>query len=352
MMGVLAEVRDRHQVVLTELNLGGGQAVPCKSGGPELGLRELATVIDGALEFACAEYSYPRPRIVKMCIRDRGVTGFRQMGGSRRLLQARNGGKLRLPADGPALLSMPGEVLLPFNAGTEAQALQSIRQQAENGCDFIKVTMVTPQVFYPAQAEAARLGLTTVGHLPVGLDVRAASDGRMRSIEHLGPGVGMVAACCDQESGIEQAVAGSSGPRLPAIPRVPFADRLMELLMARVVGKIVINPLLLAKPAHAELIADAGESFNDDKAHALGRVFAADATWQCPTLIRSRTQQFCDDPAYRDDPNNRFASKRTLKSWHKAAETWRSRPLVMRSTYRDHYARPVSYTHLGVPGCR
>ena len=64
MMGVLAEVRDRHQVVLTELNLGGGQAVPCKSGGPELGLRELATVIDGALESACAEYSYPRPRIV------------------------------------------------------------------------------------------------------------------------------------------------------------------------------------------------------------------------------------------------------------------------------------------------
>jgi imidazolonepropionase-like amidohydrolase len=120
----------------------------------------------------------------------------------------------------------------------------------------------------------------------------------------------------------------------------------MELLMARVVGKIVINPLLLAKPAHAELIADAGESFNDDRAHALGRVFAADATWQCPTLIRSRTQQFCDDPAYRDDPNNRFASKRTLKSWHKAAETWRSRPLVMRSTYRDHYARLLSMVRI------
>jgi diaminopimelate decarboxylase len=64
MMAVLAEVRDRHQVALTELNLGGGQAVPCKSGAPELGLRELATVIDGALESACAEYSYPHPRIV------------------------------------------------------------------------------------------------------------------------------------------------------------------------------------------------------------------------------------------------------------------------------------------------
>jgi diaminopimelate decarboxylase len=64
MMAVLAEVRDRHQIVLTELNLGGGQAVPCMSGGPELGLHELATVIDAALESACAEYGYPRPRIV------------------------------------------------------------------------------------------------------------------------------------------------------------------------------------------------------------------------------------------------------------------------------------------------
>ena len=64
MMTVLAEVRDRHQVVLTELNLGGGQAVPSISGGPELGLRELAMVIEAALESACAQHSYPRPRTV------------------------------------------------------------------------------------------------------------------------------------------------------------------------------------------------------------------------------------------------------------------------------------------------
>ena len=64
MMTVLAEVRDRHQVVLTELNLGGGHAVPSISGGPELGLRELAMVIEAALESACAQHSYPRPRTV------------------------------------------------------------------------------------------------------------------------------------------------------------------------------------------------------------------------------------------------------------------------------------------------
>jgi diaminopimelate decarboxylase len=64
MMAVMAEVRNDHQVVLNELNLGGGHAVPYLSGDPELRLRELGAVIDDALGFACAKYKYPRPKIV------------------------------------------------------------------------------------------------------------------------------------------------------------------------------------------------------------------------------------------------------------------------------------------------
>jgi diaminopimelate decarboxylase len=64
MIAVMAEVRDRHRVVLTELNLGGGHAVPYVSGEPELSVHALATTIDAALESACAEYDYPRPQIV------------------------------------------------------------------------------------------------------------------------------------------------------------------------------------------------------------------------------------------------------------------------------------------------
>ena len=64
MIGVMAEVRDRHQIVLTELNLGGGHAVPYLSGDPELNLRSLGSTIDAALESACAEHEFPRPQIV------------------------------------------------------------------------------------------------------------------------------------------------------------------------------------------------------------------------------------------------------------------------------------------------
>jgi imidazolonepropionase-like amidohydrolase len=291
----------------------------------------------------------PALRLMLAC----GITGFRQMSGSPALLDDRSNDRLTLPVDGPALLSTPGMVLMPFNAGTEDVALQSVRQQAESGADFIKVVMVTPQVFFPLQTEAARLGLPTVGHLPVGIDVRAASDGRMRSIEHLGPGVGIVAACCDHQDAIERVVANRPTPKFPTIPRLPFADRLKSMLMDRVMAKVVINPVLLQKPAAAELIADADKTFNDDKARELARVFAADQTWHCATLIRLRTQQFGDDPAYRDDPNNRFASKKTLKGWRKAAKEYASCPEAMRSAYRNLYARQLqlvrAFDDEGVP---
>jgi diaminopimelate decarboxylase len=64
MIAVMAGVRDRHQVVLSELNLGGGHAIPYMSGDPELSLRALGGVIDAALGSACAEHKYPPPKIV------------------------------------------------------------------------------------------------------------------------------------------------------------------------------------------------------------------------------------------------------------------------------------------------
>jgi diaminopimelate decarboxylase len=64
MVAVMAEVRERHQIVLTELNLGGGHAVPFHSDDPESNLHTFATSIDAALRSACAEYRYPRPQIV------------------------------------------------------------------------------------------------------------------------------------------------------------------------------------------------------------------------------------------------------------------------------------------------
>ncbi|KKC04045.1 diaminopimelate decarboxylase [Mycobacterium nebraskense] len=64
LIAAMADIRTRHGVILTELNLGGGHAIPYVPGDPELDLDELARVIDDALDEACAAEHFPRPSVV------------------------------------------------------------------------------------------------------------------------------------------------------------------------------------------------------------------------------------------------------------------------------------------------
>jgi diaminopimelate decarboxylase len=64
MVPLMAEIRARHGVILTELNIGGGQGVPHVSGDPELDLDALGDFIDDALDASCAAERFPRPTIV------------------------------------------------------------------------------------------------------------------------------------------------------------------------------------------------------------------------------------------------------------------------------------------------
>lgn len=64
LVALMADVRDRHGIVLGQLNLGGGHEIPYVSGDPELSPRLLAAVIETALRSACAEFNYPRPQPV------------------------------------------------------------------------------------------------------------------------------------------------------------------------------------------------------------------------------------------------------------------------------------------------
>ncbi len=64
MIATMADIRARHGVILSELNIGGGHGVPYVSGDPELDPAELSDVIDDALDWACAAERFPRPRIV------------------------------------------------------------------------------------------------------------------------------------------------------------------------------------------------------------------------------------------------------------------------------------------------
>jgi diaminopimelate decarboxylase len=64
MVAAMADVRAHHGVILTELNIGGGHAIPYAPGDGELNLDALARVIEDAVDEACAAERFPRPRIV------------------------------------------------------------------------------------------------------------------------------------------------------------------------------------------------------------------------------------------------------------------------------------------------
>jgi diaminopimelate decarboxylase len=64
LIATMADVRTRHGVVLTELNIGGGHAVPYVSGDRGLDLTALNESIEDALDTACAAERFPRPAIV------------------------------------------------------------------------------------------------------------------------------------------------------------------------------------------------------------------------------------------------------------------------------------------------
>jgi imidazolonepropionase-like amidohydrolase len=262
-----------------------------------------------------------------------GVTGFRQMSGSPQLLRERSAGTLPLTADSPGVVALPGNLLTPLNAGTIPDAVAAIRDQAAAGADFIKVALITPYVFFPAVAEARKLGLPVAGHLPAGIDVERASRAGIKAIEHLGPGLTIIAGCSTDEVSLAEAIAALPGLRLPSV-KLPFMDR----ILLRVLRKVVINPINRSTPAEIEILQQAVDTFSEERAADLAGQFAENGTWQVPTLIRLRTQHLCDAPEFSQDPDLQYMATSTTKSWQDAAGTFTAKfPPLSRATFRAAY---------------
>ncbi|WP_137723597.1 diaminopimelate decarboxylase family protein [Prescottella subtropica] len=64
LIGQMEQIRRDHGIVLTRLDLGGGHAVPYRSGDPHLDPADLARAVDDALDDACARNRFPRPTLI------------------------------------------------------------------------------------------------------------------------------------------------------------------------------------------------------------------------------------------------------------------------------------------------
>lgn len=264
-----------------------------------------------------------------------GVTGFRQMSGSPALLARRRAGTLPLGDEAPQLLQTPGDLITPFNAGSARDVAAEIRRQQQQGADFIKVGLIAPEVFGVALQEARRAGIPILGHLQEGTDALEASAGGFRSIEHLGPG-STVWICCSSD----EAALRADSYRREFIKAPPFRiPAFLQRFLLKRLEKLLVNPAAFADRADVTRLGRAIDSFDADKGQRVAAAFVADGSWQCPTLVRLRTQQYADRPEYQQDPMLEYLPAAAIARWRQVTARFASLPEDLRQIYDRAYPR-------------
>lgn len=270
-----------------------------------------------------------------------GVTGFRQMSGSPALLQKRREHALAMGPATPALLETPGTILTPLNAGSKKAVAGEVRRQHSQGADFVKIVLADPEVFMTAIEEAVAVGIPILGHLQEGVDVVAASRAGFRSIEHLGPGSPVWAACSIHGEELRRQAAQRTVVKAPPF-KIPFLERIVGWRMQ----KLLVNPSAFSDPVDVARIQRALDSYSEDRATAVAAQLAEHHTWQVPTLVRLRSMQYAGAPEYEHDEMLAFLPARNIKRWRKVTQKFLELPAEARETYRALYPRQLDLTKL------
>lgn len=233
-----------------------------------------------------------------------GITGFRQMAGAPPLLAARAAGKLLLPPDSPALLAMPGTILVGPAFATPDAARAEIARQKAQGADFIEVVDLPPETFIAAADVARASGLPFAGHLPQGVDERTAMRHGMASIEHLGPGISMLLNCSRDEAAIRAMLAAT-----PPGGGADFSGGPEQI------QRMLANPMLATPAQDFPVMRRALDSYDDAKCRAFAKDVAASGTWMAPTLTRLEAMQLGNSPALRDNPDLQYVPASSRRLW-------------------------------------
>ena len=243
-----------------------------------------------------------------------GITAVRQMNGAPELLQARREGRLFASTFAPKVLGMPGDVLMPGNAYTEASARAQVRAQKAAGADFIKVALVPPATFFAIGDEASKQGLPFVGHLPPGVDPYAAMKAGYHAIEHLGPMDTALIACSSDQATLQKQVAEHAMSKPPPLPGFVMERLMRKLVAAPVLAQIKRDEQFVGRLQHLV------DTYDENKCRNLARAFASQGTWHTPTLIRVKTYLTSDDPQWMYAAALRYVNASDLALWHDLAD--------------------------------
>jgi imidazolonepropionase-like amidohydrolase len=282
-----------------------------------------------------------------------GTTGMRQMAGNDDLLRYRAQSRLPLGVHAPGLLAMPGDLLMPWNAGSADEVREEISRQKALGADFVKLIQVDRDAFFAAVKAAHDNGLKIAGHLPPGIGPAEAAQAGFDCIEHLGTSSDIWIETSSERATLRRE-EDTSGPLPGWLTGLPFAGELFSTdLVTSAVSKSLINPALGNSPEAVALMRRALDSFDETAAQALMRAFTANSTWQTPTLVRLHSQYLADAPEYADHPWMKMLPAKTVGDYQDVRAKFVALPDETRTTYHRYYdmsLRMVKRIHdAGVP---
>jgi hypothetical protein len=304
-----------------------------------------AWTIDGADRFVVPGYNNMHTHVLQdkraslfmATMLAEGTTGMRQMAGSEDLLRYRAEGRLPLGVHTPGLLAMPGELLMPWNAGSINEVRKEITRQKGLGADFIKLIFVDRDVFFEAVKFAHSKGLKIAGHLPPSVSPGEASLAGFDAIEHLGTGSDIWLETSSEEKTLRPE-ADLSGPVPGWLAALPFAGSLFASDLAKkFTSKGLINPALSNSSDDVNLMRRALDSFNEQAAQEMVQTFAAKKTYQTPTLVRLRTEYLVDSPEYDDHPWMKMLPAGAVSDFKEVRGKFLALPAETRDTYHKFY---------------
>jgi len=271
-----------------------------------------------------------------------GITGFREMEGSKELVAEGKALNQRIEAGAitaPELLIIPGEIVgsTPMNIPGKdpiKEAVQQVSAQKEYGADFIKVVGLKRDELLAVLDAASKLAIDVAGHIDPDTGAIEVSNAGIKAIEHLGPFLAIALDCSTSETEIRQkmAQAAKASPPRPSAGPPPTLEMIIRMLTSPMLHRVLMGIDINKIP---QIVM---ATYSEEKARNLAKVFINNETWQVPTLIRLRTMQVFGDPIYRNDQNLAYMPPETRAMWEELSLMWEQKvPADTKATLEQFY---------------
>jgi imidazolonepropionase-like amidohydrolase len=265
------------------------------------GLWDMHTHLLGGVPPGCPEVTFPLTVA-------HGVTGVREVGSFLDFLQAWSAevesGRIvgpRIVGTGPLIDGLPTVYPgISIVARTPENARQTVDLLSRRGADFVKAyEMLRRDTFFALVEQAKKNGLAVVAHVPLAVLAGEASDAGVKSFEHLRN----IEFACSRE-----------------------ADTLLAERIVALEAGVGRDGAELRSEIHSAQRTRALNTYDAERCTALLRKFAANSTWQTPTLFLNTRE--VRRPDLREDLRERlrWVPDRQRVEW----EAWTNRVSSMK----------------------